>query len=139
MPYMARPAAAANPVRRGRSFVHAAFALLLAPTAVAAGLAVYSRSDSLPVVLLSATLVVFVLTLCYRGDPWARWMISAFIVLGTVRSLQDMSYQRYPWWITMLQVGWALSIVVLLEAPAARVFFRQQRARGRSLGSRPLI
>jgi hypothetical protein len=124
---------------RGRSLVRAAFALLLAPTAGALFLAIYWRSDALPGVLLSATLVGFVLALCYRGDPWARWIVVGLVALGTLRSLAMMRIERVPWWIALLQIAWSATVIALLQAPAARAFLREQRARRHSFGSRPVL
>jgi hypothetical protein len=124
---------------RGRALVRAAFALLLAPTAGAVFLAIYWRTAGLPAVLLSATFVGFLLAVCYRGDPWARWIVIVFVALGTVRSLALMHAERVPWWIGVLQIAWSAAGIALLQAPASRAFLREQRARKHGLGSRPVL
>jgi len=124
---------------RGRHLVWAAFALAMAPTLFVFSLVANGRASYLPKVLIQAGITVFVLARCYRGDVWARWLILAAVGWGVLQGVAGfLDPGEMPRWAGVGQVAWAMSVILLLQAPAARRFLRA-RLEQRRRTSRPAV
>jgi len=128
MPPAPTVAPAAPP--RGYALVRTAFALTLIPAVLAVGLAAGLRPDWVPTLLLSLAFSVFLVVMCYRGDPWARWILIAFIGLDAVRTvLEALGEGGIPWWAAAIATALDGAVIALLQAPSARSFLTLQRSK----------
>lgn len=114
----------------GRRLAQTGLALLLAPIAVAFIL-VAQLPMLVPWVLVWGALALCVAVLCYRGDAWARWLITIYAIAAVFQSLTAVTTRDAPPWVAVGQFLWSALVVGLLQAPAARAFLRAQYNRRR--------
>src|SRR5688500_18031998 len=113
----------------GRRFVQVALMLFLAPTAVAFLMVAQAATSLVSWVLVSAAIAAFLAVRCYRGDVWARWLITGVLSLAVVQALTAVTARGVPQWVAFAQLLWSALTIGLLQAPASRSFLRERYTR----------
>jgi hypothetical protein len=125
---MASPSA----LGRGSVLVRSAFAIITITGALAVVVALGLSPDRLPDLLLSLAGMAYILVVCYRGDPWARWILVGILALGMVQAvLAALGPDGVPWWAAAAQIAWSAIVIALMQAPSARSFLAHQRSKRR--------
>ena len=83
----------------------------------------------MPTILFSQLLLAVILVMCYRGDPWARWILIAFMAFGVLRAGAELFGEDYPVWIVAIQTAYSAAIIALLQTRATRAFLEEQRSK----------
>ena len=109
--------------------VRIALCLFLAPAAIALLITLQFAPRFLSTVLPTALLMTFMAVMCYRGDPWARWLIILALAVTAMTTVLAVIADDAPRWIIAAQFVQSGAVITLLQWPAARAFLRERRAR----------